>query len=836
MPPFCQEEKNQHNLMENDLGIYVQQSSKLNTLLKLSPWLVLLIGLATAYYFQQLATEAVRLKQEGDFEYRARETALRIEQRLLGYRQVLRGVSGLFAASKKVERAEFETYIAELRLPIIYPGIQGISYSALLRQGEKANHINVIRQQGFPAYTVHPAGERKLYVPVTYLEPFDSINQRAFGYDIYSEPIRRAALEEARDADYAKITGKLRLVQEIGQQKESGFLMVLPIYRVGSPHKSLAERRDNIIGWVTAPFRMKDFMQGILGAWGNEVDLEVFDGNKPTQESLMYDYDHKFLSLTNASALKVSKSIDIFGHIWTINLRSLPILEAKLAREKFPGVLQIGALLSALLSLMVWQLINERTQALRLAEKMSYVARENEARAKMALNELQYQKFALDQHAIVAVTDVRGAITYVNDKFCQISGYSREELLGQNHRLINSGVHPKEFFTDMFKAIGFGKVWHGEICNRAKNGSLYWVLTTIVPFVEETGKPTRYVAIRSDITQRKLVEAKLIYQNYALDQHAIVATTDMRGTITYVNDKFSQISGFSREELIGQNHGILNSGVHSREFFTEMYKAINIGKVWHGEICYRAKNGDLYWVLATITPFMDEYGKPDQYIVIQSDITERKLSDETLKAALNEKVVLLKEVYHRVKNNLQVVSSLINLQAKSVDNAETVDLLKQSSDRIKSMAILHEKLYQSDDLAQIDFNAYTHSLINHLLFGYDIQFGRIQVNINIDEDLVLDVDTAIPCGLIINELVSNAIKHAFPDNRQGEIDITFTQNRSAYLLVITDNGVGFPDNIDIKQNKSLGLQLVSTLTNQLMGKLTLDKIEGTNFTIYFKAH
>ena len=381
--------------MLNVLGINVQQSSALNTLLKLSPWLVLLIGLSAAYYFQQLASDAVQIKHESDFDYRARDTALRIEQRLRTYKQILRGTSGLFAASKKVEHAEFQTYISELRLPLNYPGIQGISYSPLLRQGEKANHINAIRQQGFPAYTVFPAGERKLYAPVTYLEPFDEVNQRAFGYDIYSEPVRRAALEEARDADQAKITGKLRLVQEIGQQKESGFLMVLPIYRMGSPHKSLAERRDNIIGWVTAPFRMKDFMHGVLGEWGNEVDLEVFDGNNPTQETLMYDYDSKFLSLAKVSALNSSKQIDFFGHSWTINLRSLPILEAKLAREKFPMVLQIGALLSALLSLLVWQLINERSRAIRLAEKMTYVARENEERAKIALNEVRYQNMRL---------------------------------------------------------------------------------------------------------------------------------------------------------------------------------------------------------------------------------------------------------------------------------------------------------------------------------------------------------------------------------------------------------------------------------------------------------
>ena len=194
--------------------------------------------------------------------------------------------------------------------------------------------------------------------------------------------------------------------------------------------------------------------------------------------------------------------------------------------------------------------------------------------------------------------------------------------------------------------------------------------------------------------------------------------------------------------------------------------------------------------------------------------------------------MLLKEVYHRVKNNLQVVSSLINLQARNVKNEATAELLKQSADRIKAMALLHEKLYQSKDLARIDFNAYIHSLADHLLFGYGVHSDKIRVNIRID-DIFLDVDTAIPCGLIINELLSNALEHAFPDNRHGEIGITFTQDQGEFILVISDNGVGFPADLDYKKSASLGLQLVATLTNQLNGHMTLDRKDGSTFTISF---
>jgi PAS domain S-box-containing protein len=265
--------------------------------------------------------------------------------------------------------------------------------------------------------------------------------------------------------------------------------------------------------------------------------------------------------------------------------------------------------------------------------------------SEAALKELADQKFALDQHAIVAITDVQGTITYVNDKFCAISQYSREELIGQNHRILNSGYHPKDFFQQMYHTIADGKVWHGEIRNRAKDGSIYWVDTTIVPFLTSEGKPRQYMAIRADITERKRGESalkeslatsdralkELADQKFALDQHAIVAITDVQGTITYVNEKFCAISQYPKEELIGQNHRILNSGHHPKEFFQRMYQDIANGKVWHGEIKNRAKDGSIYWVDTTIVPFMRAEGKPRQYVAIRADITERRRIEEALR-------------------------------------------------------------------------------------------------------------------------------------------------------------------------------------------------------------
>jgi len=312
---------------------------------------------------------------------------------------------------------------------------------------------------------------------------------------------------------------------------------------------------------------------------------------------------------------------------------------ARLAVNREIGVSSRAQAQLSALNAELEQRVEQRTSALQseIADR-----KRAEGASENVLAELADQKFALDQHAIVATTDVQGTITYVNDKFCAISKYSRDELLGQNHRILNSSHHPKEFFQEMYHTIANGGVWHGEICNRAKDGWIYWVDTTIVPFAGEDGRPRQYVAIRADITERKRAEEALTEiaaaskvalkdladQKFALDQHAIVATTDVPGTITYVNDKFCAISKYSRQELVGQNHRILNSGYHSKEFFQQMYHTIANGKVWRDEICNRAKDGSIYWVDTTIVPFLDAYGKPRQYMAIRADITERKRAEE----------------------------------------------------------------------------------------------------------------------------------------------------------------------------------------------------------------
>jgi two-component system, sensor histidine kinase PdtaS len=218
---------------------------------------------------------------------------------------------------------------------------------------------------------------------------------------------------------------------------------------------------------------------------------------------------------------------------------------------------------------------------------------------------------------------------------------------------------------------------------------------------------------------------------------------------------------------------------------------------------------------------------------VNQDITERIVFEERLKASLREKEVLLKEVHHRVKNNMQIISSLLRLQSDQVSHPEVQVVFQESQNRIRSMALVHEMLYQSPDLASISFGAYLKNLVNGLLRSFRVDTNQITLTLEL-ADLPLGIDLALSCGLIINELVSNSLKHAFPENRRGEVSVSVRQvSPEELMIMVRDTGVGLPPDLDIRKTSSLGLRLVTLLVGQINGSLELDSAPGATFLIRF---
>ena len=313
-----------------------------------------------------------------------------------------------------------------------------------------------------------------------------------------------------------------------------------------------------------------------------------------------------------------------------------------------------------------------------------------------------------------------------------------------------------------------------------------------------------------------------------------VYETDETGRLTFVNAMAFDLFGYTKEELeAGMTVFQLFTDAHKERAHTVFRRRMSGEDVGRIEYAGLRKDGSTFPVSIRAV-LMRRDGAVVGMRGIIVDIAELKRAEDEIKASLKERETLLKEIHHRVKNNMQVVSSLLSLQAAQATEPETIEILDESQRQIRSMALIHEKLYRSGSLAEIDFGDYVKSLVDDLLRMYNVPGGAITIAVDI-ENVQLGVDTAIPCGLIINELVSNSLKYAFPDGRTGDVTVALQRANGVHTLTVADDGVGFPADLDFRATDSLGMQLVTALVNQLEGTITLDRTKGTTFIITFKS-
>lgn len=470
-------------------------------------------------------------------------------------------------------------------------------------------------------------------------------------------------------------------------------------------------------------------------------------------------------------------------------------------------------------------------------------------------NYLKDIRFALDQSSIVAITDPKGTITYVNDKFVEISKYSEEELLGKNHSILNSGYHPKAFFANMWKTIKKGETWRGEICNKTKYGEIYWVATTIVPFMEN-GAPYQYISIRTDITSRKqaendlkwsLRELKSIYN--ALDHSSIMMVTNQDGNIVEVNDQLIHISGYNREELIGQPHSFLFSNHNRLKLVTNIKATIQEGKVWKGEMRNEAKDGQEYWVDTTIVPFQSLKGKTTHFLSLSHDITERKRSEELLHqqdklAAVGQ---LAAGVAHEIRNPLTSIKGYTEYllsEEKDMSRTEYYDIILDEIDRVNQIVEDFMVLAKPQSV-QLETKNIIPIIQNVLsLMELDARKKHVTLYFNsVYHSILVRCDENRLKQVFLN-FVKNGME-AMPSG--GNIRVNIVLNDGEVQISIEDTGVGIPPErlkrlgepfyTTKKSGNGLGLMVSFKIIEGHNGRIVVESEvnKGTTFNILLPA-
>jgi PAS domain S-box-containing protein len=426
-------------------------------------------------------------------------------------------------------------------------------------------------------------------------------------------------------------------------------------------------------------------------------------------------------------------------------------------------------------------------------------------------------------------TDKDGKVIDISPSIHSQAGYDPSDIIGHPVTVFFVEPSARDVFIQKIKETGWINDY--EIKLKSKSGTPIETSVSARIVLDENQVPSGIEGILRNITERKRIELALkdSEQKYRdLVDNALVGVyrTNLSGDILFINEAFSDLLGFSSpEDMMKEGVLVRYKNLEDRDLFIEKLK--EKGRLSYYEVELLTNSGESRNVLLSATLAGDEI------IGMLMDVTDRKKATEKIKAALKEKEILLQELHHRVKNNMQVISGLIELQSQQLHDESSREIFNETRDRVSSMALIHENLYKASDLGNINFVEYVKTLTTHLFYSYNVDCDVIQLKTDV-KDVFLDVQVGIPCGLIINELVSNTLKHAFPGDQHGEVCVSLLAGgEGQYTLIVKDNGTGFPKDLDFRKTKSLGMQLVIMLVDQLEGTIAMESDGGTEFIISF---
>lgn len=681
------------------------------------------------------------------FDFRVVEIRQSIHQRMQEYEKILLGGAGLFDVAKPVTRRMWHDYVERLQITETSPGIQGVGFTILLRPKEVKPHVEKIRREGFPSYHVWPEGERDLYTSIVFLEPFSGINLRAFGYDMYSEPVRRKAMAQAMDSGMTSLTGKVKLVQEGSSAVQAGFLMYIPVYEKGVDLSTVEERRRAIIGFVYSPFRINDLINGIFGQGLSDIRLKIYDGELPNKKDVMYDSGIKG---DPKDSLKTplftrSEQIDIDDHTWTLQFSTLPLFDKTVDDQKSPIILFSGIIISLLFAAVVKSLSSTRARALALAQEINKRKEAEEAlkeeisRAETLIRVSHiFAELSLDYRAVL-------------DKAARITS----ELIGD--------AAVVRLLSDDKKFLEPAAVYHPD----GAAGDLINEVLFSVPQEAKTG-----------ITGK------------------VFSTSE---SVMVPEVKLSEIESSLRPEYIKYFE---KYGIHGI-----LAVPLKVGRDTIGTLgVLRTKPGRPY--SAKDQSFLEELANRIAIAIVNSrlhqekvhEIEERRLAEERLKKTLDDLARSNTELEnfayvasHDLQEPLRMISSYTQLLSKRYkgqldEKADqfiefTVDGAKRMQQLIHDLLEYSRVATRGKPFAPVETNEIIRTVLNNL----QISIKKNNALITYD-NLPLVQGDDIQLMQLFQNLISNSLK--FKSNRTPEIAIRAEDKGSEWLFSVRDNGIG----------------------------------------------
>ncbi len=601
---------------------------------KILPYIALAVLLALSLLAWQFYEQITLEREERRYNEYINYIVDEITDRLHQYEMILLGGAGVFAASEEVTREEWRDYYEYREVSVRYPGIQGVMFSRVVQPLDLAEHIEEVRAEVFIEYTVWPEGEREVYVPVVYMEPFDERNRRAFGYDVYSDSVRREAMERSQDTGATAITKMTTLVTENEEDAQPVLLMSVPVYQQEMLLNTVDERRAAIKGYISCVFYINGFMQNLPGDPINEIYFKIHDGEIVSPESLLYESNINNGETGGGSEplFTSQKTLDLYGHQWTFTFETRPAFEAAVDRYTPKGILASGFLLSFFVFFYLRSLQTTGEQALSLARDMTNTLRESEERYRFLTENIQ---------DVIWAVDMEGRFTYISPAIEKLTGFTPGEVITMP---INEFVL-QEDYNSILKKIKAEMAKPVEKQNQSvtmsarhktKDDSYVHVEFSASWKLDEQGNLAGMQGSTRDITERRQLEeiineSRRKYQSVVDTQKEMICRYLPDTTLTFVNDAFCRVHGKSRQELLGSKF-LEFTLPESRDELINLINSLSLDKPSITKE-HRAMlpDGSIRWHEWTDQALFNENGKVIEYQGVGRDITKRIQAEKEMR-------------------------------------------------------------------------------------------------------------------------------------------------------------------------------------------------------------